>query len=263
MHNNPTPAWTLILVPPTPRAAPRRIGVKMRTLRMFAMLMIGLGTVTWAWMMATSDTAEELADRLAAEQRLTAALDDTVQSMRMAAFAKELAKLPPTGMMMPINGEVTSRFSRSRFHPILQLFRAHRGVDLAAPMGTRIAAPAAGRVASVGRELGYGLVIEMVHSGGVVTRYAHLRSALVQRRRQRSDGADDRDGWREWIGDRTAPAFRGVGEGDGGGSDQVRCGNAPHDAAGDGALIREGRGRDGVRGTGTRAETAGPAVKLS
>lgn len=181
MQSNPTPAWTLILVPPTPRAAPRRVGVKMRTLRMFAMLMIALGTVTWAWMMATSGTAEDLADRLAAEQRLTAALDDTVQSMRMAAMAKEMAKLPPTAMMMPINGEVTSRFSRSRFHPILQIFRAHRGVDLAAPMGTRIAAPAAGRVASVGRELGYGLVIEMVHSGGVVTRYAHLRTALVQR----------------------------------------------------------------------------------
>ena len=181
MQNNATPAWTLILVPPTPRAAPRRIGVKMRTLRMFAMLMLAIGAVTWVWMLATSDTAEVLADRLAAEQRLTAALDDTVQSMRMAALAKEMAKLPPTGMMMPVNGEITSRFSRSRFHPILQIFRAHRGVDLAAPMGTHIAAPAAGRVASVGRELGYGLVIEMVHSGGVVTRYAHLRTALVQR----------------------------------------------------------------------------------
>ena len=181
MQNNATPAWTLILVPPTPRAAPRRVGVKMRTLRMFGMLLIAVGAVTWAWMMATSDMAELLADRLAAEQRLTAALDDTVQSMRMAALAREMAKLPPVGMMMPINGEITSRFSRSRFHPILQLFRAHRGVDLAAPMGTHVAAPAAGRVASVGRELGYGLVIEMVHSGGVVTRYAHLRSALVQR----------------------------------------------------------------------------------
>jgi murein DD-endopeptidase MepM/ murein hydrolase activator NlpD len=147
---------------------------------MFAMLMIAIAAVTGSWMLATSDDAQFLADRLASEQRLSAALDDTVQSMRMAALAAEAAKLPPVGMMMPINGEITSRFSRSRFHPILQIFRAHRGVDLAAPAGTRIAAPAMGRVASVGRELGYGLVIEMVHSGGVVTRYAHLRSALVQ-----------------------------------------------------------------------------------
>ncbi len=153
----------------------------MRTLRMFAMLVLAISAVTWGWMLATSDDAEFLADRLAAEQRLSAALDDTVQSMRMAALAAEAAKVPPVGMTMPINGAITSQFSRSRFHPILQIFRAHRGVDLAAPMGTRIAAPAAGRVASVDRELGYGLVIQMVHSGGVVTRYAHLRSALVQR----------------------------------------------------------------------------------
>jgi murein DD-endopeptidase MepM/ murein hydrolase activator NlpD len=180
MHNNATPAWTLILVPPTPRAAPRHIGVKMRTVRMFAMLMGGLAAVVLSWMLATSDTAVGLADRLAAEQRLTAALDDTVQSMRMAALSAEAAKLPPVGMMMPINGEITSRFSRSRFHPILEVFRAHRGVDLAAPEGTPISAPAAGRVASVGRRLGYGLVVEMVHSGGVVTRFAHLRSARVR-----------------------------------------------------------------------------------
>jgi murein DD-endopeptidase MepM/ murein hydrolase activator NlpD len=151
----------------------------MRTVRMFAMLMTGLVAVLASWMLATSDTAVGLADRLAEEQRLTAALDDTVQSMRMAALAAEAAKLPPVGMMMPINGEITSRFSRSRFHPILEVFRAHRGVDLAAPEGTPISAPAAGHVASVGRRLGYGLVVEMVHSGGVVTRFAHLRSALV------------------------------------------------------------------------------------
>jgi murein DD-endopeptidase MepM/ murein hydrolase activator NlpD len=180
MMNNATPAWTLIIVPPTPRAAPRRVGVKMRTVRMFGMLMAGLAAVLASWMLATSDTAIGLADRLAAEQRLTAALDDTVQSMRMAALAAEASKLPPVGMMMPVNGEITSRFSRSRFHPILEVFRAHRGVDLAAPEGTPISAPAAGRVASVGRRLGYGLVVEMVHSGGVVTRFAHLRSALVR-----------------------------------------------------------------------------------
>lgn len=182
MQNSATPAWTLIIVPPTPRAAPRRVGVKMRTVRMFAMLMTAIAAVTWSWMLATSDDASFMADRLAAEQRLSAALDDTVQSMRMAALVAETAKLPPVGMMMPVNGEITSRFSRSRFHPILQIFRAHRGVDLAAPMGTRVSAPAAGRVAFVGHRLGFGLVIEMVHSGGVVTRYAHLRGALVQER---------------------------------------------------------------------------------
>lgn len=181
MRNTATPAWTLIIVPPTPTASTRRVGVKMRTLRIFAMFVITIAAVSWTWVSAASETAEQMADRLAEEQRLTAALDDTLQSLRTAALAAETAKLPPVGMIMPVNGEITSRFSRSRFHPILQIFRAHRGVDLAAPSGTRIVAPAPGRVASVGRRLGYGLVIELVHSGGVVTRYAHCRSAFVQR----------------------------------------------------------------------------------
>ena len=181
MRHSATPAWTLIIVPPTPTASPRRVGLKMRTLRMFGMLMIAIFAASWGWTVAASDTAELMADQLAEQQRLTAALDDTLQSMRTAAMAAESAKLPPVGMIMPINGEITSRFSRSRFHPILQIFRAHRGVDLAAPAGTRIVAPAAGKVASVGRRLGYGLVIELVHSGGVVTRYAHCRAAFVQR----------------------------------------------------------------------------------
>ena len=181
MRNTATPAWTLIIVPPTPTASTRRVGVKMRTLRIFAMFVLTIAAVSWTWVNAASDTAEMMADRLAEEQRLTAALDDTLQSLRTAALAAETAKLPPVGMIMPVNGEITSRFSRSRFHPILQIFRAHRGVDLAAPAGTHIVAPAPGRVASVGRRLGYGLVIELVHSGGVVTRYAHCRAAFVQR----------------------------------------------------------------------------------
>jgi murein DD-endopeptidase MepM/ murein hydrolase activator NlpD len=36
-------------------------------------------------------------------------------------------------------------------------------------------------VASVGWRLGYGLTLELAHSGGVVTRYAHLKSAIVHR----------------------------------------------------------------------------------
>jgi murein DD-endopeptidase MepM/ murein hydrolase activator NlpD len=181
MNNGPTPAWTLIIVPPTPTASPRRLGVKKRHARMFLIVLATVVAVPWAWTLAASDTAELMADRLAAEQRLTVALTDTVESLRAATIAELTGKLPPVGMLMPLNGEVTSRFTRSRFHPILQVFRAHRGVDLAAPLGTPIHAPAIGTVSFVGRRLGFGLMIELVHSGGVVTRYAHCRSALVQR----------------------------------------------------------------------------------
>src|SRR6185503_5841986 len=149
MRGDVTPAWTLIIVPPKLTSSPKRVGVKMRWLRMFAMLVVAAFSVSWFWVSNESRVAAIVADRLAEEQRATLALRDTLLLFRTAS-AIEAAKLaPPPNMIMPVSGEVTSRFSRSRFHPILQIFRAHRGVDLSAPSGTRIVAPASGHVTSV------------------------------------------------------------------------------------------------------------------
>lgn len=90
------------------------------------------------------------------------------------------ASVPDAGIVLPVIGRITSRFARSRFHPLLRIFRPHYGVDVAAAAGTPIVVPAAGRVRSVGRHLGAGLVVEIDHGNGVVTRYLHCRSALVR-----------------------------------------------------------------------------------
>jgi murein DD-endopeptidase MepM/ murein hydrolase activator NlpD len=76
-------------------------------------------------------------------------------------------------------GAIASRFSRARRHPILHIIRPHLGVDVAAARGTRVVAPAPGRVSFVGRKFGFGLVVEIDHGSGVVTRYAHCGTALV------------------------------------------------------------------------------------
>ncbi|MGH7669970.1 MAG: M23 family metallopeptidase [Gemmatimonadaceae bacterium] len=83
------------------------------------------------------------------------------------------------GVMLPVNGIITSAFSQSRWEPILHLFRPHEGVDIAAPLGTSIRAPADGRVIFAGHKLGYGLVVELDHGGGVTTLYAHCQTLLV------------------------------------------------------------------------------------
>ena len=80
---------------------------------------------------------------------------------------------------LPVIGAIASRFSRARRHPLLKIVRPHLGVDIAARRGTQITAPAAGRVSFVGRKFGFGLVVEIEHENGVVTRYAHCGSALV------------------------------------------------------------------------------------
>jgi murein DD-endopeptidase MepM/ murein hydrolase activator NlpD len=80
---------------------------------------------------------------------------------------------------LPVIGAIASRFSRARRHPLLKVIRPHLGVDVAARRGTKITAPAPGRVSFVGRKFGFGLVLEIQHSNGVKTRYAHCGSALI------------------------------------------------------------------------------------
>lgn len=69
---------------------------------------------------------------------------------------------------------ITSGFSSSRLHPVLNVWRAHRGVDYAAPVGTRVRSTADGEVVFAGRQSGYGNVVVIRHRGGYATAYGHL-----------------------------------------------------------------------------------------
>jgi murein DD-endopeptidase MepM/ murein hydrolase activator NlpD len=69
---------------------------------------------------------------------------------------------------------ISSGFSLGRFHPVLQRMRAHKGVDMAAPTGTRIKASGDAVVDFVGQKGGYGNVIVLKHADGVSTVYGHL-----------------------------------------------------------------------------------------
>ncbi len=69
---------------------------------------------------------------------------------------------------------ITSGFSLARLHPFLQTWRAHKGVDFAAPIGTPVHAAASGRVIVAGQQGGYGNVVMLQHAGGRSTVYAHL-----------------------------------------------------------------------------------------
>lgn len=68
---------------------------------------------------------------------------------------------------------ITSGFAM-RFHPILQQWRAHQGIDYGAPTGTRVKTTGDGVVEFIGREGGYGNMIIVRHNGSYSTRYAHL-----------------------------------------------------------------------------------------
>lgn len=170
--------WTVILVPPRPGARTRQLTVSTRSLAATAIVLFAIVAGAATWTGETSSLAASRADRLRESQAIVLALRDSVEALHVAAARDSL--LPPKGMILPVNGEVTSAFSSSRMHPLLRYFRAHLGTDIAAPSGTRIVAPAGARVKSVGWHLAYGLTIELEHTGGVVTRFAHCRTAIVR-----------------------------------------------------------------------------------
>ncbi len=75
---------------------------------------------------------------------------------------------------------ITSGFA-IRMHPILRDWRAHRGVDYAAPHGTPVRAVGEGMVEFVGWQNGYGNVVQIEHGNDKSTLYAHLSQVDVRR----------------------------------------------------------------------------------
>jgi lipoprotein NlpD len=101
-------------------------------------------------------------------------------SLAPPAAAPEPAPKPePPGKVAPLRWplaapRVTSRFGRRWGRP-------HEGIDMAAPIGTPVYAAAAGTVLYSGdRVRGYGNMVVLKHSGGLVTVYAHNSVVLVK-----------------------------------------------------------------------------------
>ncbi len=97
------------------------------------------------------------------------------------SLSKHQARFAAMPSIMPTKGWLTSAFARERIHPILHLARPHEGIDVTAPMGAEIEAPASGVVTDVKWEEGYGNMITLDHGFGLVTRYAHCSKVLVAR----------------------------------------------------------------------------------
>jgi hypothetical protein len=104
------------------------------------------------------------------------------------SLASHKERLAATPSIMPTQGWLTSAFSAMRSHPVLHVARPHEGIDVSAPMGTPIEAPAAGVVRSAGWEAGYGHTIEIDHGYGIVTRFAHASRLLVRKGERVSRG---------------------------------------------------------------------------
>ncbi len=84
-----------------------------------------------------------------------------------------------TPSIPPVNGWWMSGFGM-RIDPFTGYLKMHTGLDIAAPSGTPIVAPADGTVESIEYKEGYGLTVEINHGYGIKTYYAHCLTSLCQ-----------------------------------------------------------------------------------
>jgi len=76
---------------------------------------------------------------------------------------------------------ITSRYTRSRFHPVQKIWKAHNGTDYAAPTGTPIMTTASGTVEQTGYTGGNGNFVKVRHNSTYATQYLHMSKILVRR----------------------------------------------------------------------------------
>jgi murein DD-endopeptidase MepM/ murein hydrolase activator NlpD len=148
----------------------------------------GIGGPTGRW-----SERDSLATTGALGQQAIAARQDMDELIRRAnilsrsvgeaydSLSSHQTRFAATPSIMPTAGWLTSAFAAERVHPILHLARPHEGIDIAAPMGAVIEAPAAGVVTDVKWEDGYGNLLTIDHGYGLVTRYAHCSRIFVVR----------------------------------------------------------------------------------
>lgn len=198
--------WTILLVPPEPTGRTHTVRVHGHHVRTAAWVLATAFVAYTGWSMAEALQVNASAAQLAEVHQLVLTLNDSLQTanqradsaLEVAAVTANVARGPTlitrkaprpmgvgfaasaAGVLLPVAGTITSRFSQSRWEPLLHLFRPHEGLDISAPRGTPIRAPADGRVSFVGHRLGYGLVVELDHGGGVTTLYAHCQKTLVR-----------------------------------------------------------------------------------
>ena len=111
-------------------------------------------------------------------QQRSGALQDSFKVLDVA-YAKQALVLSSTPSIMPVKGLYGNGFGWRR-DPFTGMRDFHQGVDIVAPPGSRVVAPADGVVAQVGLNGGLGNSIFVSHGYGLVTRYGHLQNFNVK-----------------------------------------------------------------------------------
>ena len=120
-------------------------------------------------------TGRILSAELVSGQKTLSAYWFQSESEKGAYYTADGKNLRKAFLRSPLEfSRITSNFANSRLHPVLQTWRAHKGIDYGAPTGTRVRSVADGTVESAGWQGGYGNLIVIRHQGAYSTAYGHL-----------------------------------------------------------------------------------------
>jgi murein DD-endopeptidase MepM/ murein hydrolase activator NlpD len=97
------------------------------------------------------------------------------KAVLMSAKKKDSTESNQRPSILPVDGWITQNFSKDTTHDGV----AHPGLDIAAPAGTVIKAPANGIVVAVLQDIDYGTMVVLKHDNGIITRYGHCAKAMV------------------------------------------------------------------------------------
>ena len=125
--------------------------------------------------------ADRSAPSVASFEEMSTRLNELTEKSRelTGVFDKQRSLLATTPSVWPVRGYLSAGFG-NREDPFTGLRDFHPGLDISAPLGTKILAPADGTVIFAGARGGYGNAVTVNHGRGVVTHYGHLDAFNVR-----------------------------------------------------------------------------------
>lgn len=125
--------------------------------------------------------ADRAANRVASLEEMSSRLSQLTEKSRQLTgiFEKQRSLLATTPSVWPVRGYLSAGFG-NRKDPFTGLPDFHPGLDISAPLGTKILAPADGTVIFVGVKGGYGNAVTVDHGRGIVTHYGHMDAFNVR-----------------------------------------------------------------------------------
>ncbi len=106
-------------------------------------------------------------------------LEEVRQQQLMLAIRSQVTRLHLMPSIWPVSGIITSGFGYRR-DPFTNASSFHPALDISAPKGTPVYAPASGRVIYADWDGAYGLCVHVRHTPEITTRYAHLTEINVR-----------------------------------------------------------------------------------